>query len=134
MRTYFAVMILFFSTCLVAQNSDYRIGKPALCFGIGFDPISKAIKQKYSLSEDYGLFITYTEVESPASYTELEAGDVIVEFNGHKVTDNNSYLYALNKLEVGLDFEFKFMRGENLVSSKGKAGQLQGHGECGRGI
>ena len=75
--------------------------------GIRYILVNKAIQQKYNLPVDYGALIISDEKESaiipgsPAEKAGLKEGDIILEFNGEKITQENSLAKIISKYSPG---------------------------------
>ena len=50
---------------------------------------------------DFGLRLTGVREGSPADEAGLQAGDVVVEFDGNEITDIYAYTYALQATSAG---------------------------------
>ena len=57
--------------------------------------LTPALARQFELKNDHGALVGEVEPDSPAAKAGLKSGDVICEFNGHKVTDRRHL-----KLEV----------------------------------
>jgi S1-C subfamily serine protease len=64
---------------------------------IGLNP---KLKQHYNLSNKRGLFVTRIETDSPASRSQLQEGDIIINFNGHPVNSTHELFKELSKKEI----------------------------------
>jgi S1-C subfamily serine protease len=62
--------------------------------------INPKIKHHFNLSNKRGLFVTRIEPESPASRSQLQEGDVIINFNGHPVNSTHELFKELSKKEI----------------------------------
>ncbi len=62
--------------------------------------INPKVKQHFNLSNKRGLFVTRIEPESPASRSQLQEGDIIVNFNGHPVNSTHELFKELAKKEI----------------------------------
>ena len=61
----------------------------------------------------------------PADKGGIETGDVIVEFDGNKVSDSNELPRMVAPLPVGKTVSVKVLRGGNVVDREVKIGQLE---------
>jgi S1-C subfamily serine protease len=62
--------------------------------------INPKIKHHFNLSNKRGLFVTRIEPESPASRSQLQEGDIIINFNGHPVNNTHELFKELSKKEI----------------------------------
>jgi S1-C subfamily serine protease len=62
--------------------------------------INPKIKHHFNLSNKRGLFVTRIEPESPASRSQLQEGDIIINFNGHPVNSTHELFKELSKKEI----------------------------------
>lgn len=62
--------------------------------------INPKIRQHYNLSNKKGLFVARIEPESPASRSQLQEGDVIINFNGRVVNSTHELFKELSKKEI----------------------------------
>jgi S1-C subfamily serine protease len=54
---------------------------------------------------DFGLRLTGVRENSPAAIAGLQAGDVVVEFDGNEIADIYAYTYALQDHQAGDEVE-----------------------------
>lgn len=62
--------------------------------------INPKIRQHYNLSNKKGLFVARIEPESPASRSQLQEGDVIINFNGRAVNSTHELFKELSRKEI----------------------------------
>jgi S1-C subfamily serine protease len=58
------------------------------------------IKQHYNLTNKKALFITKIEENSPASRSQLQEGDMIIEFNGKTINSTHELFRELSRKEI----------------------------------
>ncbi len=61
---------------------------------------------------DKGALITYAVPDSPASEAGLEAGDVIIIFNGQEISTAQGLIQAIHSCQIGQRVEITFLRDE----------------------
>lgn len=62
--------------------------------------INPKVKHHFNLSNKKGLFVARIEPESPASRSQLQEGDIIINFNGHTVNSTHELFKELSKKEI----------------------------------
>src|SRR5688572_12407078 len=62
--------------------------------------INPKVKHHFNLSNKRGLFVTKIEPDSPASRSQLEEGDIIINFNGHQVNSTHELFKELSRKEI----------------------------------
>jgi S1-C subfamily serine protease len=62
--------------------------------------VNPKVKHHFNLSNKRGLFVTKIEPDSPASRSQLEEGDIIINFNGHAVNSTHELFKELSKKEI----------------------------------
>lgn len=62
--------------------------------------INPKVKQHHNLSNKKGLFVTRIEPDSPASRSQLQEGDIIINFNGRTVASTHELFKELSKKEI----------------------------------
>jgi serine protease Do len=94
-----------------------RIRKPTL--GIRHIIITEELKKSQNLAVDYGAWIVPEPIpgrhdailpNSPAAKVDLKENDIILEFNGEKITTKNTLQDILSKCEVGQKVVLKYLR------------------------
>ena len=66
----------------------------------------------YRLAVDKGVLITEVAPGSPADNAGLEAGDVIVGFDGQEITTAEELMQALHSSQIGQEVKITYWRGE----------------------
>ncbi len=104
---------------LQSYEEHGKITRPFL--GIRYMPITEALKEKNNLPYDYGALIVRGEDPtdlavtpgSPADIAGLSENDIILEFNGEKLTLENSLAALVQNMSPGDEVTLKiFSRGE----------------------
>jgi serine protease Do len=75
---------------LLPQLRAGKISRGVIGVSISKDPITKELAKEFGLPNTNGAVISSVAPDTPAKRAGLEAGDVIVEFNGRPVTDSDS--------------------------------------------
>lgn len=105
-----------------------KISYPFL--GVRYALINEEVKKEYGLDVDYGVLVLKGENNEPAvtagSAAEkagLEEGDVILEFNGEKITADNSLAKLIQKYNPGESVTLKIMRGKEEMTLNAVLGE-----------
>jgi S1-C subfamily serine protease len=77
-----------------------KVFKAYLGFQLQEVPVNPKVKRHYHLANDKGLFVTAVEENSPASRSQVKAGDIIVSFNNKPVESLHQLFKELTKKEV----------------------------------
>ena len=100
--------------------------------GVRYVLINKAIQQKYNLPVDYGALIVSGEKGeeavipgSPAQKAGLREGDIILEFNGERITQENSLAKIISKYEPGDKVSLLILRERKKFSLEVVLGERQ---------
>ena len=79
--------------------------------GVGLSNISQWLALRYDLSVDEGAFVTEVAIGSPADEAGIEAGDVIVEFDGEEITTADELIQAIHARQIGQRVAIVYWRG-----------------------
>jgi len=75
--------------------------------------VDQTVAEFYSLSVDKGALVRGVIAGGPAEKAGLQAGDVIVRFDGQDIADVNELLRVLYSSQVGQEVEITFWRGNS---------------------
>ena len=78
--------------------------------------INPKIKHHFNLANKRGLFVTRIEPDSPASRSQLQEGDVIINFNGHLVNSTHELFKELSKKEILTIVDISVIRRTELLN------------------
>jgi len=94
--------------------------------GVRYLIINNQIKEEKKLSVDYGSLVikgpkgeTGVMRDSPAEKMGLKEGDIILEFNETKITQNNTLSSVINRYRPGDKIALKILRGDNELNLQG---------------
>jgi serine protease Do len=95
-----------------------KIGKIVYPFlGIRYVPITEKVKEDNNLPVSYGAWIIQGSSEEPAVYPDsaaekagLQEGDIILEFDGEKITAENTLTKMIQKHEPGDEVVLKILK------------------------
>jgi len=82
-------------------------------FGVNTYTVDSYVVNRYSLKVDEGVLLTFVEANSPAAKAGLQAGDVIVKFNGQTVITGTELIRAIHKATIGRPIEVVYWCGSN---------------------
>ncbi|MCL5959990.1 MAG: trypsin-like peptidase domain-containing protein [Chloroflexi bacterium] len=93
---------------LIANGS---VTRPFL--GISYLPVTPQNASYYSLKVDYGVLVQQVTADGPSTKAGLEDGDVILSFDGQKLTEDQSLPDLLMKHKVGDQVKLTISRDGN---------------------
>ncbi|MDD3653640.1 MAG: trypsin-like peptidase domain-containing protein [Desulfotomaculaceae bacterium] len=79
--------------------------------GVYLQTINSEIAQYLGLEDQNGALIAQVANGSPAEKAGLKRGDVVVEYNGNKITNPNELTDLVSETPVGSQVEIRFIRG-----------------------
>ncbi len=79
--------------------------------GVGLSNVSQWLALRYNLAVDEGAFITEVALDSPADEAGIEAGDVIIEFDGEEITNADELIQAIHSRQIGQRVAIVYWRG-----------------------
>jgi len=91
--------------CLVTEGKVIRG-----YLGVIIQPITADLAKEFKLPENAGALVSEDTPRSPASEAGLKEGDVIIEFNGKKVTDNRHLRLMASQTRPGTKAPVKVIR------------------------
>jgi serine protease Do len=78
--------------------------------GVYLQDITPALANKFNLKESTGALVTEVQPDSPAAKAGVKAGDVILEYNGKKVTDRHHLKFEVARTKPGESVPLKISR------------------------
>ena len=101
--------------------------------GVRYVLVDEEVQKKYNLSVDYGAIILQGEKgeaaivkDSSAEKAGLKAKDVILEFNGEKITQENPLAKIIMKYNPGDKVSLKVLRAEKEIIFQATLGEKTG--------
>jgi serine protease Do len=82
-------------------------------FGVNTYTVDSYVISRYSLKVDKGVLLTYVDANSPAAKAGLQAGDVVVKFNGQSVITGAELIRAIHKAKIGQPIEVIYWHGSD---------------------
>jgi len=78
--------------------------------GIEYRLVNKTVQQEQNLPVDYGVLVRDVVAESSAAKAGVLAGDIILEFNGERISQENSLADIIQKYDPGDAVVLKVLR------------------------
>jgi S1-C subfamily serine protease len=79
---------------------DGKVFKAYLGLMLQEVPINPKVRTHYNLGNKHGLFVTRIEPNSPASRSQLQEGDIIINFNGKAVNSTHALFRELTSRDI----------------------------------
>lgn len=93
------------------MNSLIKHGKVVRgWFGVSIQEVTPGIAKQFGLKKAEGALVSETIAGTPAAKAGIEAGDVILEFNGKKVKNSTSLRHVVAATPVGKKVQVKVVR------------------------
>jgi serine protease Do len=86
---------------LLPQLRTGKISRGVIGVSISRDPITKEVAQAFGLPNTNGALVSAVSPGTPAAKAGIQAGDVIVEYNGRPVTDSDSLVEMVVNTKPG---------------------------------
>jgi serine protease Do len=93
--------------------------------GVGIQKITPELAKSFGLKDEKGALVSQVAKGGPADKGGIETGDVIVEFDGKKVTDMNDLPRVVASTPVGKTVPVKVLRGGNVVDREVKIAEME---------
>jgi serine protease Do len=117
----FAIPINKAKKDIESVKNDGKIVYPFL--GIRYVLVNEELKSKNNLSVDYGVWVQKgnngepaVTADSAAEKAGIKESDIILEFNGEKITADNSLSDIIQKYNPGDKVSLKILRGKNEIN------------------
>lgn len=96
--------------------------------GVLIQPVTPELAREFKLPENTGALVGEVTPDSPAEAAGLKEGDVIIEFNGRKVTDSRHLRLMVAQTAPGSKAELKLIRDGKEQTLTVKVGELPAEG------
>ena len=93
--------------------------------GVRIQEVTKEIAEVEKLKKPSGALVASVSEKSPADKAGLKAGDIILEFNGKKITTMRMLPKAVASTKVGTSVTLKVWRNKKLISKRLTLGRLE---------
>ncbi len=93
--------------------------------GVRIQEVTKEIAEAVSLKKAEGALVASVGEKSPADKAGVEAGDIILEFDGKKIDTMRTLPKVVANTKVGKNVEIKIWRNKKLITKKLKLGRLE---------
>ena len=78
--------------------------------GVGIQGMSKQLAESFGLDQPRGALVSQVQPDSPADKAGLKTGDVILEFDGHAISDSSDLPPLVGNTPVGSNAKIKVLR------------------------
>jgi serine protease Do len=121
-------LIGFFTlaSILSAQNIMKMYADSGSYLGVGVAEINAEQAKALKLKEAGGVEITTVERDSPAEKAGLKKGDVVIEYNGHRVEGTAQFIRLVKETPVGRKVEIVVNRDGNIQTLTATIGSRKG--------
>lgn len=92
--------------------------------GVGIQPVARDMVTELKLPDATGALVTSVEPKTPAAQAGVKPYDVIVEYNGKKVSDNRHLRLMVSQTAPGTEITIKVLRDGEPETFKMKLGEL----------
>jgi serine protease Do len=92
--------------------------------GIGIQPLSEDLAQKFNLKEQAGTLVTHVESSGPSAKAGIKTGDVILEVSGKKVDGPRELRLLVSSMNPGASVPVKLVRDGKMQILKVQLGEM----------
>jgi serine protease Do len=101
--------------------------------GIGIQPLSEDLAQKFRISEQTGTLVTHVEPGGPSAKAGLKPGDVVLEVGGKKVDGPRELRLLVSAMAPGASVAVKLVREGKEQTVKVQLGEMPSKGGAANG-
>lgn len=94
--------------------------------GVMIQDVTPALASEFNLKDSTGALVGDVVPKGPADKAGLESGDVVVDFNGHKITDSRRLKLDVAATKPDSNVPIKIMRNGSVKSMSVNVGELPG--------
>jgi hypothetical protein len=96
------------------REEETRTGFPYL--GASYSTINDEMQTERGLPVNSGALLNSIVPDTPAARAGLKKGDIIIEFNNERITQDNSLTEALSRSRIGAVVSLRVLRGEQVLA------------------
>ena len=85
--------------------------------GVSYSDVNPYLVWQNNLAIQEGIFVAEIIPGYPAEEAGLEAGDVIIGFNGEEIANTGDFIQALTPCQIGQKVEIVYWRGNNKITT-----------------
>jgi serine protease Do len=100
--------------------------------GVIIQEVSPELAESFGMKEAKGALVAEVVKDGPAEEAGIEPGDIILEFDGHEITDSNDLPPIVASAGAGKKVEVKILREGKVITRKIKLGEMPGREELAR--
>jgi serine protease Do len=119
----FAIPINLARSVMDRLVADGKVTRGQL--GVTIQPVTSELAKEFKLPENTGALVGDVSPRSPADEAGIKAGDVIVEFNGKKVTDSRHLRLMVGQIAPGTSVNVKAVRDGKEQTFTAKLGEAK---------
>jgi len=93
--------------------------------GVGIQKMTPELAKSFGLKNEKGALVSQVVKDGPADKCGIETGDLIIEFDGKKVSDANDLPRMVASIPVGNTVTVKVLRGGSVVDREVKVGEME---------
>jgi serine protease Do len=94
--------------------------------GVAIQDVNQVLAEEFDLKETRGALISDVTPDSPAAKAGLKTGDVVMEFNGRKISDSRRLKLEVATVRPGTKVPVKILRGGNVKTVEVTVRELPG--------
>jgi serine protease Do len=93
--------------------------------GVGVDNLTEDMKDALDLPSTEGAFVQQVQPNTPASKAGIKTGDLIISFEGKKITDPDQFRFLVAQAEPGKTVSLEIIRDKKKLELKVKLGERE---------
>ena len=93
--------------------------------GVGIQKMTPELAKSFGLKDEKGALVSQVVKDGPADKCGIETGDLIIEFDGKKVSEANDLPRMVASIPGGTTVTVKVLRGGSVVDREVKVGEME---------
>jgi serine protease Do len=93
--------------------------------GVGVENVTSDLKDALDLPSTEGAFVQQVQPNTPAAKAGIKTGDLIISFDGKKVTDPDQFRFMVAQVEPGKTISLELLRDKKKLELKVKLGERE---------